>query len=89
MSQPELLVIYSHSAGQNVRAKELPQQGKTLLAQSWQCHLDGAKGTNVAVAAARLGTATALISRTGNDFWGRSGRSSLGWQQGRYNISYP
>ena len=69
MSQPELLVIYSHSAGQNVRAKELPQQGKTLLAQSWQCHLDGAKGTNVAVAAARLGTATALISRTGNDFW--------------------
>lgn len=69
MSRPELLVIYSHSAGQNVRAKELPQQGKTLWAKSWQCNLDGAKGTNVAVAAARLGTATALISCTGDDFW--------------------
>ena len=69
MHSPQLIVIYSHSAGQNVRVQELPEKGKTVWAQSWLCDRDGAKGTNVAVAAARLGTPTALVSRTGDDFW--------------------
>lgn len=69
MEDPKLVVIYSHSAGQNVRVDKLPERGKTVWAKSWLCDRDGAKGTNVAVSAARLGTPTALVSKTGNDFW--------------------
>lgn len=77
MITPKLIVVYSHSAGQNVRVHELPRKGKTVWAQSWLYDRDGAKGTNVAVSASRLGTPTALVSRTGNDFWGKIADSLL------------
>ena len=69
MDMPELIVAYTHSAGQNVRLPRLPQNGETLRALTWDIDRDGAKGTNVAVAASRLGISTALVSRTGTDFW--------------------
>lgn len=69
MDSPELIVVHTHSAGQNVRLPQLPQNGETLRALTWELDRDGAKGTNVAVAASRLRISTALVSRTGTDFW--------------------
>ena len=69
MEYPELVVVYSHSAGQNVRLSRMPHRGETARALTWDLDRDGAKGTNVAVAADRLGIRTALVSRTGDDFW--------------------
>lgn len=69
MDFPELVVVYSHSAGQNVRLSRLPKNGETMRALTWDLDRDGAKGTNVAVAAGRLGIRTALVSRTGDDVW--------------------
>ena len=51
------------------RVPRLPVAGETLFAESFEL-LDGGKGLNQAIAAARLGAAAALIGRVGADGYG-------------------
>ena len=53
------------------RVSRLPLPGETLMGNEFFT-TPGGKGANQAVAAAKLGSSTALIGRVGNDDWGRS-----------------
>ncbi len=53
------------------RVSRLPLPGETLMGTEFFT-TPGGKGANQAVAAAKLGVATALVGRVGNDDWGRS-----------------
>lgn len=51
------------------RTERLPNPGETLHSSTFET-IPGGKGANQAVAAARLGTPTALVGRVGNDAYG-------------------
>ena len=53
-----------------VRAPERPRKGETLPGESWS-YKPGGKGGNQAVAAAQFGTRVSMISKVGNDDFGR------------------
>ncbi len=53
------------------RVSRLPLPGETLMGTEFFT-TPGGKGANQAVAAAKLGVATALVGRVGDDDWGRS-----------------
>lgn len=52
-----------------VRSPRLPQAGETIIGSEFQT-LPGGKGSNQAVAAARLGGQVAMVGRVGNDGFG-------------------
>lgn len=58
------------------RVSRLPLPGETLMGTEFFT-TPGGKGANQAVAAAKLGVATTLVGRVGNDDWGRSLMSGL------------
>jgi ribokinase len=53
-----------------VHAPERPRKGETLPGQSWG-YKPGGKGGNQAVAASQFGAAVTMVSRVGNDDFGR------------------
>ena len=62
----EIVVLGVFVADTNFRAQRPPKIGETLLADSF--HLGpGGKGSNQAVAAAKAGAKTAIITRLGQD----------------------
>lgn len=70
------VVFHSHGVGQLITLDQLPEKGETLRSQSWEIGDDGAKGSNTAVAMARLGIETAFVGSVGADIWSEIG---LGW----------
>ncbi|MEM8603733.1 MAG: ribokinase [Cyanobacteria bacterium P01_H01_bin.121] len=64
-----LAVLGSINLDLVVQAQRLPIAGETLIGQQFQ-QVPGGKGANQAVAAARLGIATAMIGRVGGDSFG-------------------
>ncbi|MEO0540263.1 MAG: ribokinase [Cyanobacteria bacterium P01_A01_bin.105] len=64
-----ILVLGSLNLDLVARVSRLPAAGETLLGQSFET-IPGGKGANQAVAAARLGAATRMIGRVGNDRFG-------------------
>src|SRR5215212_3912564 len=66
---PDILVIGSMNADLVVRAPRFPQPGETISGEDLQI-IPGGKGANQAVAAARQGTAVAMVGRVGNDSFG-------------------
>ena len=60
-----------------VRVRELPRPGETVLGDRLQT-IQGGKGGNQAVAAARLGGSVRMIGRVGADSFGPSLVSGLG-----------
>jgi len=72
-----ILVFGSVNVDITVYAPRLPQPGETLHAQRYAIGLGG-KGANQAAAAARLGTPTIFIGRTGRDEMGAQARGLLG-----------
>lgn len=64
---PELVVIGAHAPGVLVRVERLPSFGETILGLDYAEPLDGGKGSNQAIAAAKLGVATAFVGVVGRD----------------------
>src|SRR4051812_44471303 len=63
---PDVVVVGSVNADLVVRVGRLPGPGETVTRGTFARH-GGGKGANQAVAAARLGAATALVGAVGDD----------------------
>ena len=70
MKNPKIVVVGSCNTDMVVKANKLPAPGETVLGGTFLMN-PGGKGANQAVAAARLGGNVALISKIGNDLFGR------------------
>lgn len=64
-----VVVVGSYAVGLVMRVAELPGRGETVLGRDFQ-QMDGGKGSNQAVACARLGARTAFIAAIGEDAYG-------------------
>jgi ribokinase len=74
---PDIVVVGSHAPGLRVDVDILPQPGETIIGQSMSWPVDGGKGSNQAVAAARLGAAVAFVGCVGDDTLGDSAAQLL------------
>jgi len=66
MAPPKIAVIGSFAVGMTMRSPELPVFGQTLLGTDFDLG-PGGKGSNQAVATARLGADTSLVAIIGDD----------------------
>jgi ribokinase len=66
-SLPQIVVIGSHAPGLLLRVKRIPKPGETVIGWGYEEPQDGGKGTNQAIAAARLGDRVAFVGRVGRD----------------------
>jgi ribokinase len=68
--KPTIAVIGSSNTDMVLKTKQLPAPGETILGGT--CFMNaGGKGTNQAVAVARLKGAVTFITKTGTDLLGR------------------
>jgi ribokinase len=67
-------VVGAHAPGVLVKVVRIPTAGETVLATDYCEPLDGGKGSNQALAAARLGNSVAFVGCLGKD-----GRGDAGW----------
>lgn len=74
-SGPRVCVVGSAMVDQIVRAPRLPQPGETLIGSSYRIDFGG-KGSNQAVAAARLGASVHMIAKLGRDVFGENTRQN-------------
>ncbi|CAN5620569.1 ribokinase [soil metagenome] len=72
----DVVVLGSLNMDLVARVAHLPQPGETLLSEGFAT-VPGGKGANQAVAAARLGAATAMVGRVGEDGFGQVLRDRL------------
>ena len=72
----KIIVIGSSNTDMVIKAERLPLPGETILGGKFFM-FPGGKGANQAVAAARLGSQVALVTRTGNDVFGRQALSQF------------
>lgn len=75
--QVDVLVVGGHAPGVSVRVRRLPVPGETVIGWDLQEPLDGGKGSNQAVAAARLGATVSFVGCVGNDRQGDMAESFL------------
>lgn len=75
-ASPQIVVVGSANVDMVVQVRSLPKPGETVLARSSH-DFPGGKGSNQAVAAARLGRQVAFVGRTGDDPEGQLVRSAL------------
>ena len=71
MSQqnPKIIVVGSFNMDLVIKAERRPQKGETLIGQEFGMFIGG-KGSNQAIAAARLGADVTMIGRLGTDLFG-------------------
>jgi len=62
-----VVVVGAHVQGLFLDVRSVPREGETVLASSFDEPVDGGKATNQAVAAARLGAPTSLVTVVGTD----------------------
>ncbi len=74
--KPELIVVGSHAPGKSVNVHRVPVAGETVIGWNFQEPIDGGKGSNQAIAAARLGTKTSFVGCVGDD---RMGQEAKEW----------
>ncbi|MET3640733.1 ribokinase [Prescottella equi] len=74
---PEVVVVGSVNVDTVIRVPRLPAPGETVLGIGAAEHVGG-KGSNQAVAAARLGRRVGLVGAVGDDADGRAVREALG-----------
>jgi len=70
MQPKKIVVVGSCNTDMVIKADRLPVPGETILGGTFFMN-PGGKGANQAVAAARLGGTVTLISKTGNDVFGK------------------
>jgi ribokinase len=75
---PEIVVVGSHAPGLFLRVRRPPVPGETVLGWDYQEPVDGGKGSNQAIAAARLGGNVAFVGCVGRDRIGDDGQR---WMQ--------
>lgn len=73
---PRILVVGSINMDLTLSMEALPRRGESAMAERYAYH-PGGKGSNQAVAAARLGAETAFCGRIGKDDNGRTLRAGL------------
>lgn len=74
---PEIIVVGSHAPGILIHTDRVPTPGETVMGWGYEESVDGGKGSNQAIAAARLGVSTAFIGCVGNDRIGKECRDLL------------
>lgn len=74
---PQVIVAYSHNVSQAIRVHKLPRPGETIRALQASAGMDGAKGTNAAVACARVGAKVAMIAHVKGGDWYYKGQQVL------------
>src|SRR5215469_3515540 len=77
MARPRVTVLGSLNTDISVPVPHLPGPGETVLAAAAASIGAGGKGANQAVAAARLGAATAMVGCCGEDEFGARLRAAL------------
>lgn len=75
---PEIVVVGSHAPGLFLRVRRPPVPGETVLGWDYQEPVDGGKGSNQAIAAARLGGNVVFVGCVGRDRIGDDGQR---WMQ--------
>ena len=73
---PEIVVVGSHAPALFMDIARPPNEGEIIQGSNFRELKDGGKGSNQAIAAARLGHAVSFVGRVGND---RMGRALLDW----------
>lgn len=68
VTTPQITVVGSFAVGMTIRAPHFPVAGETLRGSDFDLG-PGGKGSNQAVAAARLGAQSSLIARVGQDMF--------------------
>jgi ribokinase len=74
--KPHIVIVGSYATGLVMRTAHIPVSGETVLADDFQT-LDGGKGSNQAVACARLGARVTFIAVLGHDAYGDRALSLL------------
>lgn len=70
--RPRVVVVGSYAVGLVMRAARIPVRGETVLGHDFTV-MDGGKGSNQAIACARLGAETAFVAALGADPYGDAG----------------
>lgn len=71
MGKANISVVGSYAAGLTMKTERFPSCGETLLGSNFT-YMHGGKGSNQAIACARLGADVSLIACIGNDSYGQS-----------------
>jgi ribokinase len=69
LTAPRITVVGSYATGLTMKAERLPSTGETLLGTGYRVDYGG-KGSNQAVACARLGAKVSFIAKIGKDTFG-------------------
>lgn len=85
MNSNKIIVIGSANTDMVVKASKLPGPGETILGGTFFMNAGG-KGANQAVAAARLGGNVTLVTKVGNDIFGK--QTIEGLQKENINTNY-
>jgi ribokinase len=67
--RPRIVVVGSYAVGLVMRTTRIPLRGETILGHDFQ-RMDGGKGSNQAIACARLGAHTTFLAAVGDDATG-------------------
>jgi ribokinase len=74
----QIVVVGSHAPGIFLRVKRVPTAGETVIGWDFQEPVDGGKGSNQAIAAAKLGARVSFVGCVGRDRVGDDGER---WMQ--------
>lgn len=85
MMRNKIIVIGSSNTDMVIKAERLPQPGETVLGGNFLMN-QGGKGTNQAIAAARLGGNTLFVCNVGNDQFGHDAKKMF--QKEGINTNY-
>ena len=69
----QIVVVGSHAPGIFLRVKRVPRAGETVIGWDFQEPMDGGKGSNQAIAAAKLGARVSFVGCVGRDRIGDEG----------------
>lgn len=80
LNAPRIVVVGSYATGLTMKVDRLPGSGETLLGTGYRVDYGG-KGSNQAVACARLGASVSFIAKIGNDAFGEMAMGSTAMRE--------